>query len=86
MISRTLAPKDNGGEVLGAKEDGKKNALVVSYRLRKGRKDGEVVRLLTVFSLIPSRYIVTLTGQADDKNWKDVEDDIWRCLNSYQLI
>lgn len=85
-VANTLVPKDSGGKVLGVKEDTERNAYIVYYRLKKGGDDGSWMRLLTVFSLIPSRYIVTVTAQAREDKWGEVEEDMRKCVDSFRLL
>lgn len=62
--------------------DAGKNAYVIEYTITsKGTKR----HLLTVFSLQPGRYLITLTGQALEDNWASSEAVLRAVADSYKL-
>lgn len=68
-ILGTMIPrgqKDVDGKVISTRTDTEKNAYVVEYTITS---NGVQRHLLTVFSLQPGRYLLTLTGQAKEDNW-----------------
>jgi len=60
------------------------NAYVFEYTMRI--KDGPTRRLLTVFSLQPGSWIITLTAQAREEEWPSVEKELRAAINSYKLL
>lgn len=60
------------------------NAYVFEYKMRV--RDGPTRRLLTVFSLQPGRWIITLTAQAREEEWPDVERELRAAVDSYRLL
>ena len=60
------------------------NAYVFEYKMQI--KDGPTRRLLTVFSLQPGSWIITLTAQAREEEWPSVEKELRAAINSYKLL
>lgn len=74
--------KDIDGKVISTRVDSEKNAYVVEYTITAS---GVQRHLLTVFSLQPGRYVLTLTGQAREENWAAREPVITAVTDSFIL-
>lgn len=87
MAKGLLVPtgeKGVSGDVIAARLDSGKNAYVVEYTLKVG-EDAPVRHLLTVFSLQPGRYLLTLTGQTTEDLWAKEKDTLRAVADSYKL-
>ena len=71
------------GEVIAASQDSSKNAYIVEYTLQP--KDLEKRHLLTVFSLQPGRFLLTLTTQTSEDRWQQESDLFKQIVASYKL-
>ncbi|PXF47117.1 hypothetical protein BWQ96_03059 [Gracilariopsis chorda] len=84
-VLQTIVPKrgkDIEGDLISTRTDTEKNAYVIEYTITsKGVKR----HLLTVFSLQPGRYLLTLTGQALEDNWASSEPVLRAVTESYKL-
>ena len=67
--------------MLSTRTDTANNAYVIEYSINSR---GEKRHLLTVFSLQPGRFLVTLTGQAKEENWGSREKDIRKVVETYK--
>lgn len=74
--------KDVEGKVISTRTDTAKNAYIVEYTISSG---GIPRHLLTVFSLQPGRYLISLTGQTLEDNWRAQEPVIKAVADSYKL-
>lgn len=83
-VLNTLVPtgKDVDGKVISAKVDTAKNAYIIEYLITS---KGIERHLLTVFSLQPGRWLLTMTGTAKEANWKEREADIRKAVDSYSI-
>lgn len=79
-----MPSKRNGveGSLIETKTDDKNKAYIVEYNVTSR---GVKRHLLTVFSLQPSRYLITLTAQAREENWHEVEPVVRAVMDSYKL-
>lgn len=84
-MQNTIVPpkkKDIEGELISSTTDTAKNAYIFEYTVNsKGVKR----HLLTVFSLQPGQSLLTLTGQAKEDTWPEVEPVIRAVIDSYAL-
>lgn len=86
-VINTLVPDGRGGvygELISAVQDTAKNAYVVEYTITPS-KFAIKRHLITVFSLQPGRFILTLTGQTTDDRWKDEEALLRSVAESYKI-
>lgn len=84
-LQDTIIPrgaKDIEGNVISSRVDSSKNAYVIEYTIKSG---GVPRHLVTVFSLQPGRYLLTLTGQSLEGTWSAQEAVIKAVADSYQL-
>ncbi len=72
------------GKLISAELDTKKNAYVVEYTITPSENEPSR-HLLTVFSLQPGRYILTLTAQTTEDLWAQEEPLLRRVTDSYQI-
>lgn len=81
----TLVPKGRkgiDGQVISTRVDSSKNAYVIEYTITSA---GVARHLITVFSLQPGRYLLTLTGQAKEENWAKNEAVLKSIADSFVL-
>lgn len=76
--------KGVSGDIISAEMDAKKNAYIVEYTLKVG-EDAPVRHLLTVFSLQPGRYLLTLTGQTTEDLWASEQKTLREVAASYKI-
>lgn len=74
--------KDLEGTLISSVLDTSKNAYIVEYTVTSR---GVKRHLLTVFSLQPGRFLLTLTGQAQEENWPAVESLMRSVVDSYKI-
>lgn len=74
--------KDVEGNLIKSRTDDENKAYIVEYTVTSR---GVKRHLLTVFSLQPSRYLITLTAQAREENWPEAEPVVRAVLDSYKL-
>lgn len=72
------------GEVISAQLDAVKNAYVIEYTITPS-KDDATRHLITVFSLQPGRFLLTLTAQTTQDMWSKEQDLLRRIADSYQI-
>lgn len=81
-----LAPKSfPENKVFSVTNDVKNNAYVIDYQL-KPPGDRPIRRLLTVFSLKPGQYIITLTCQAPATFWPSKSETMRKVVDSFRLL
>lgn len=87
-VLNTLVPSDKKsgviGEVIAADLNTKMNAYVCEYTITPGTGK-EKRHLLTVFSLQPGRFIITLTAQTKEDNWENNSPLLRRVADSYRI-
>ncbi|CAN8074044.1 unnamed protein product [Agarophyton chilense] len=84
-VLQTIIPKsgkDIEGSLIGYEDAPDKNAYVFEYTITS---QGVKRHLLTLFSLQPGKYLLTLTGQAKEDNWKANEPVMRAVIDSYKL-
>lgn len=84
-LQNTIIPsgrKDVDGKVISTRLDSDKNAYIIEYTITSS---GVQRHLLTVFSLQPGRYVLTLTGQAREDNWAAREPVMRAVTDSFIL-
>lgn len=80
-----IAPRNvPENKVFSVKNDLKNNAYVIDYQL-KPPGNRSVQHLLTVFSLKPGTYIVTLTCQTSESNWTTKQEELRKVIDSFHL-
>jgi len=87
-VLNTLVPSDKksgvSGEIITAELNSKMNAYVCEYTITPGA-DKEKRHLLTVFSLQPGRFIITLTAQTKEDDWEKNSALFRRVADSYRI-